>query len=556
MSLLLNNLYSLSVSSSFILNESIISSNSGDFPNKRHQSDSSTVSSDTNKEEKRNRFNSADSIQYTRKVNNLLKLSLMNSPNSPLHSSSMNNTSLLDSVFLEAKWIAEKIDNRSFEDINNISQNLIDTSNVSLTDADLEQLRISFLENNPLSPKPNTSSSSFTSDHGNMENIQKTLNRIKKEKMDDEDHQKEKEVEVKKEVVSPINSSNNSSSKELEEIEVEDILLKIKNLFRDNNKDEAKKRLQKLNELLTESPQAMQKQPMIRQDTFAIDPITGQKKYSAGNSSHSGEGDVSNNCDLMEQLTKLLSTNNVDVSSLNLSGGNGSVGDTKVVVIMPKMPSPVATPVKQSSNTARRSSSMSLTQKPQSALKAIDNKKLSTPMKHSTTSSTASRRSSFTAPRNVTKPQSNPYDQKLSMGAVRKSLMPSMDKTPVKHNLSTSPQNRPKTIPTIRRSTSMKASVVPSVKLTEATPTKIRPVTSSTQTPSKFSLESKSTTPVASRKLSTAATSRVNGSRLSTAGTKATLLNNRPITKKTDFKTPYGSSTKKSSTSPLNGSLV
>lgn len=507
------------------MNYSTTSSNGGE--NKRCQSDSSTASTDI-KEGLRSRYNSVDSGMHSKKVNNLLKLSLMNSPNSPrkLHSSSMNGSPLADSVFLDPK----KGGDASFEDLNNVSEKLIDTSNVSMSDEDLKQMKISFLEHNPLSPK-------MESPTKKINNLQETLKRIKIEKIDDDD-----DDEIKDEAISPNRSDSSRDESSKPQLEVDDILLAIKNHFKGNNKDEAKKQLQKLNELLTDSPKTLQVQPMIRQDTFDIDPKTGKRKYST---KHQGDGDN----DLMEQISKLLESHNVDVSSLNLSGGKSGNLETKVVVIMPKMPSPqgALTPVKQN-NPARRSVSMSATQKPQSALKAIENKKLSTPMKHSTATAVVSRRSSFTAPRSISKP-SNSYDQKLNMGAVRKSLMPSMDKTP---NKNVSSPTRNSNI-TIRRSVSLKATV-PSVKLTEATPTKLsRPVTS-TPTPSKLSQNNaKITSTPLNKRLSTINSSRPSTSRVTATTKPTTTTTNRPIAK-TDFKTPYGIAKKASPSS--QGSLV
>lgn len=521
-------------------------SNSGGDLNKRHQSDSSTGSVE-NKGEGRNRFFSADHIQHRKKGNNLLQMSLMNSPKSPRHSSSLNNSSQHDSVFLEAKkWMAEKIINHSIEDINNISQQLIDTSNVSLTDADIKQLKISFLEGNPLSPKHDVT------DESKIVSIQEKLDRIKMDEVDE--HETNGHVDA----ISPMSKPRaHISSPSVTDTKSDDapkvILERIKYLLEDNNKEEAKKQLSKLSELLSEKPKTLQVQPIVRQDTFDIDPNTGNKKYLSN--THKGDGDSN---DILEQIAKLICHHSVDVSSMNLSRGSANGAETKVVLIMPKMTSPVATPVKTNSNPNRRSVSMSLPKKPQTALKAIENKKLSTPLKHLTTSTATSRRSSFTAPRSLSKP-SNPYEQKSNMSAVKKSLMPSMEKTPVKQrvreNGKLSPSNRPATT-SIRRSVSLKAPVaMPSVKLTVATPTKTRPVTS-TPTPSKLSLDSTSSVP--SKRLSiNPTTSRLAISRLSTTtrlvstATKPSSglngINSRPVSKKTDFKTPYNNSSKKSS---------
>lgn len=504
---------------------------------KRCQSDSS-VSSVYDREVSRNRFNSVDSVQTKKVTNNLLKLSFLNSPRSPLHSSSFNTSSLSDSVFQDAKNLLVERFNKgdlSYEDLNNISQQLIDTSNVSLTDGDLEQLKISFLEHNPLSPKQDTSTEKLS-------DIQETLKRIKMEELEDD--------EIKIEKVSPIKPDVKEVTETKSEVEVDNILQKIKCLLKDNNRNDAKKELQRLNDILNEKPKDTLPVPsMIRQDTFDIDPKTGKRKYSNG---HQGDGDNSQN-DLMEQLAKLLGTHSLDISSLNVSGSSNGGGETKVVVIMPKSLSPNATPVKQAIP-SRRSVSMSASQKPKSALRAIENKKLSTPMKHTLTPAAAvTRRSSFTAPRSVTKPP-NPYTQNSSMGAVRKSLMPSMDKTPIKQNRNLSPSTRPTTV---RRSVSLKSTAAPAMKITAATPTKTRPLTS-VPTPSKLAtpnIKFPSSTPNTAKRLSTAPVSTRPVASRTPAASKPPSTLSRPITRKTEFKTPYGTASKKPSTAK-NGSLV
>lgn len=494
------------------------------------------MSSVLERETTRNRFNSVDSV-HTKKINNnLLKLSFLNSPRSPLHSSSMNSSALTDSVF-GRKGKADL----SYEDLNNISQQLIDTSNVSITDFDLEQLKISFLENNPLSPKADASTEKLT-------DIQETLKRIKMEDTDEN---------IKIEEISPMKPplSHEEGVKETKsEVEVENIFQKIKRLMKANNRNDAKKELKRLGEILSEQPKNLTVPTMVRQDTFDIDPKTGKRKYA---SNHQGDGDNSQN-DLMEQLAKLLGTHSLDISSLNLSGDSIKGGETKVVVIMPKSLSPIAaTPVKKV-NPARRSVSVTSIQRPQSALKAIENKKLATPMKHTLTPAAPFTRRSFTAPKSVTKPP-HTNEQKSSMGAVRKSLMPSMEKTPIKQNTRLSPNARPATslATSVRRSVSLKSMAVPTVKLTEATPTKTRPMTS-TATPSKLVSQNtkllSTTTGGGGRRLSSLPSTNRSTISRTTAIKPPSSVNSRPVSRKSEFKSPYATS-KKSKTAP-NGSLV
>lgn len=493
----------------------------------RCQSDTSVISHSSEKEPTKSRFHSLDSVHTKKLNNNLLKLSFLNSPRSPLHSS-MNQ-----SVLHESKLLSEKLGRKdcSYEDLNNISQQLVDTSNasnISLTDLDLQELKISFLESNPLSPK-------VESPDDKLSDIQETLKRIKMDEVN---------VEVKKEKVTPEKKEFKQTKSE---VEVDNILQKIKSLVKENNRDGARMELNRLGNILNEKPKTLEVPTMIRQDTFDIDPTTGKRKYAVQDNKSGGDN---SNGDLMEQLAKLLGTHSLDISSLNVSGSGNGGGDTKVVVIIPKALSPMATPVKQG-YPSRRSVSMSSAQKPQSALKAIESKKLSTPMKHSLTPASAiARRSSFTAPRSITKP--SPYEQKSNVAsAVRKSLMPSMDKTPIKQNGKLSPNNnsRPVTTTAVRRSVSLKSNVssdrsaVPQVKLTQATPIKMRPKTS-TQSDKKLS-----STPIpASKRMSTTSTP-------ARPSQSAIREKEKPlITKKTEFKTPFAA--KKPTATNGKGSLV
>lgn len=502
---------STSTTSSFIADtDSESSTGSKNKTLKRCQSDSSTAS--TNDET--SLYSSVDNI-ISSKNNHLLKLSLLNSPNSPLRSSSRTalDGSLNESVYQEAKKISEKLSSfneMSFEDLNNVSQQLVDTSAISVIDTDLEQMKISFLENNPETSTPPPSNTSSE----NFESIQEKLKQIKKEKID----VKPEIVVVKKEKMEKGETPQKTDQ------EVDDILKNLKSLMKNSNKEEAKKQLKKLNDLLggSESTKTLQVQPMIRQDTFEIDQASGKRRYL--NSSRNEENDVSSNAELMEQLAKLFGAQSLDVGSLNVS--NDGNNQTKFVVIMPNI-TPAVTPIKQ--NISRRNVSFS-SQRPSTALKGIENKKLSTPMKPSTTvKSNAARRSSFTAPRSMVKP-THPYEQKLNIGTVRKSLMDKMDKSPLKTNANLVSKNLPPRPQTnVRRSISLRANI-PAVKICEASPAKMRP---STTASSRINGNNTARANLATnRRLSSQPI------RPSTADQKGLSNTNRPLTRKSEFKAP------------------
>jgi len=505
---------STSTTSSFIADtdsESSIGSKNKTL--KRCQSDSSTAS--TNDET--SLYSSVDNI-ISSKTNHLLKLSLLNSPSSPLHSSSRTalDGSLSESVFQEAKKISEKLSSfneMSFEDLNNVSQQLVDTSAISVIDTDLEQMKISFLENNPETSTPPPSNTE------NFESIQKKLKQIKKEKID-----------VKPEIVVKKEKMEKEETPQKTDREVDDILQNLKSLMKNNNKEEAKKQLKKLNDLLggSESTKTLQVQPMIRQDTFEIDQASGKRRYL--NNSRNEENDVSSNAELMEQLAKLFGAQSLDVGSLNVS--NDGNNQTKFVVIMPNM-TPAVTPVKQNTSSRRNVSFSS--QRPSTALKGIENKKLSTPMKPSTTvKSSAARRSSFTAPRSMAKP-THPYEQKLNIGTVRKSLMDKMDKSPLKSNANVVSKNLPPRPPAnVRRSISLKANI-PAVKICEASPAKMRP---STTASSRINANNTARANLSTnRRLSS-----ITRPSTAAADQKGLSSTNRPITRKSEFKAPVSTS--------------
>ncbi|CAG9803210.1 unnamed protein product [Chironomus riparius] len=510
-----------STTSSFIAdNDSELSTSYKNKTLKRCQSDSSTASTS----EDTSRYSSVDNI-LSSKTNQLLKLSLLNSPNSPLHSSSRTalDGSLIETVFQEAKKISEKLSSfneMSFEDLNNISQQLVDTSAVSIVDTDLEQMKISFLENNPETSKSIPSSTNNEKSSNNIEDIHEKLKLIKREKSD---------LDIKPEIVvvkEEKMEAPQTGTTQKTDCDIDDILQNFKSLMKNNNMAEAKKQLKKLNDLLGGNEtrkSTLQVQPMIRQDTFEIDQSTGKRKYL--NSSTIEDNDASSNNELMEQLAKLFGAQSLDVGSLNVSNDHNN--QTKFVVIMPNI-TPAVTPVKQN-NTTRRSVSFS-TQRPNTTFKGIENKKLSTPMKPSTTiTSSAVRRSSYTAPRPMAKPP-HPYEQKLHIGTVRKSLMDKMDKSPLKTNANAhvASKNLPPRPPTnVRRSISLKTNI-PAVKISEASPAKSRPTTMAAPRTSTNLPRSNLST---NRRLSSI-------TRPSTANQQGLLSTNRPVTRKSEFKAP------------------
>lgn len=406
----------------------------------RSYSDSSAKSSDLNKAAaKVNR--SMENVPS--KHQQLLKLSFFNSPNSPMNSTSFNNTTLAESVFQEARKIAKKFadsDDSSFEDLNNISSQLIE-SDASLTDLEFEDMKVKVSQKKlpPRSKSPSTDK---------IAQFQEQLNRIKQEQ------DPELPALIKQE-------PNDGSGVETE---LDGILKTLKTVINNGNKDEAKKHLQRLNELLgkqqepntpAEARNTLQVHPIIRQDTFDIDPETGKRKYKQTNQK-------TDNADIMEKLAELLGAQALNIHSIDAMGG-------KLVVVVP---TPVSTPNKN----PQPGMSMSLKRRPLSAMKADDGKKQSTPMK-TPMATHVKRLSTFATPRPATVSKgAHPYEQKLSVqsraGAVRKSLMGSMERGPQfqkPKDPATVAKPRPSVAP--RRSVSMKASI-PAVQVTKSSPKK------------------------------------------------------------------------------------
>lgn len=414
----------------------------------RSHSDSSAISVKSNgAAAKANR--SVEQVAV-RQQQQLLKLSFFNSPNSPMNCPSYNNTPFADSMSSEARKISQKFANSrdlSFEDLNNVSQNLVDSS---LTDCDLQDMNLKILKTLPAS----------TPSSDKIAMLQERLKTMKQEF----------DPVVKIEDFSPPSKFNKddvgANLENAPKSELDCLLDKIKFLSNNGQLDEAKKHLHRLNELMgkhggvAEVKNTLHVQPIIRQDTFDIDPETGKRKYDSNEiDAAKTESNI-----LLEKLVELFKAQNLQ--PLGIGDGAG----TNYVVMVPAS---VATPVKK----PMRSFSTCSKQKPQSAMKTVDSRKHATPLKPS---SVVKRLSTFTTPRPVPASKAgHPYDQKQSIqsraGGVRKSLM--MEKSPqVPKSKGTTmtpskllPPRNPSAAP--RRSVSMKASI-PAVQITKSSPPK------------------------------------------------------------------------------------
>lgn len=425
----------------------------------RSYSDSSTISTKSNEAAAKANL-SVDNIP-TKQQQQLLKLSFFNSPNSPMNSTLFQNTSLADSVYSEARKIAKKFadsGDMSFEDLNNVSQP--DSSDVSIIDSDLQDMKVNVLSKNP-QPAATPSADKIAL-------FQERLNCIKKEVDPDAP------IFIKEEKYSPRDRKKDLDGGDCganaKELELDEMLKKLKSLMIDGNKDEAKKHLQLINDLMGKQPgnsepkNTMHVQPIVRQDTFDIDPETGKRKYIASTLSDE-------KTEIMERLAMLLGAQSLDVHSIDVL--NGASAGTKLVVVVPNTSStPVKLPPRLAMSTAKKTT--------QSAMKAADLKKHTTPMKPP---AHVQRLSSFTTPRPV--PSLKPLEQKNVQSravGVRKSLMNSMEKSPQvqRKNVQQTSATPGKTAPpkaTARRSVSMKATI-PTVNVRKASPQKtIRPAT-------------------------------------------------------------------------------
>jgi hypothetical protein len=411
---------------------SVTSDGSGKTVVSRSLSDTSTISakSDNNSSIAVNRSLDSAAIKH----NQLLKLSFYNSPNSPMKT--------------EAKKIAKNLKEpglqTSFEDLNNVTPDLVDTSTDSvICDDDLKNFQVKTYDTKPTST-PSSKIAEF----------QEKLNKIKKEV--DWDEVIDLSVDVKEERVSPKAIKTEKTDDQPEKTgkdesdnasELDAIYSKFKSVLSTGNKDEAKKQLAKLNEMLgtnQEPKNTLTVQPIIRQGTFEIDPKTGNKKVASEEPKA-----VETSDELMEKLALLFKNQTLDVRSM------GDATGAKIVVVVPSM-----------SSTPQKNSMQSISAiRHKSAFKATDVKRF-TPTKTATRPGTS---------KTATKPP-NPYEQKLAAppsraGSVRKSLLNSIDKGP---QVPKTPAPRQ---PPVRRSVSMKASI-PQVQVSKTSPetgTHVRP---------------------------------------------------------------------------------
>lgn len=375
-----------------------------------------------------------------------------------------------------------------------------DISDVSFMDPDLQAMNLKVLKNNSM-----PSSTPASADKIAM--FQEQLKRIKHEVVTDEvetpieikheasstslQNSLKVKIEVEEEVKADHNEDSNKVIKEQKnddkigdtnddkiedktESELDGLLNKLKSVINDGNKDAAKKHLSRLNELLgakkeqSEAKNTLHVQPIVRQDTFEIDLDSGKRKYNSNEETEKTKQKTETE-DIMEKLAKLLSGQSLNVHSVDL--GNGDTNGAKLVFVVP---TPVTTPMKNPR--------MSIAQRSQSAMKTMESKRLGTPMKRTPQ---VSRPSTFTTPRpmTTTRVSTNPYEQKLGVqsrvGAVRKSLLSSIEKSPQvqKAKAPSATGAGAKLVSshaTARRSISMKASI-PAVQVTRSSPIKAVP---------------------------------------------------------------------------------
>lgn len=363
-----------------------------------------------------------------------------------MNSASFVNSTIAENVLKEARNIAKKFGDfgdMSFEDLNNISQHLIDASgDMSIIDTDLQDMKVNI---------PNDHREQHSTSSPNKTKLNEQLMRIKKE-VDAEDTEQTEDIDELK------NEPTTDGT------DVEALWLNLKSVINEGNKEEAKKHLLRLNEALgknTQQPEkknTMEVQPIIRQATFEIDPVTGQRKEGIKEPVQPVVND-----DLLRQLAALLSGHVAGVQAVDLVAKDAPVGRMAVVIV----PTPAATPTKSQRPVLPASS------RPQSAIKPPLDKKLSTPLKRLTQ---ANRRVSFTNPRPIpARAQPNEHKPLERAGLVRKSLMPPAEKSPqvskakVGATSSVKPVPRPSASAAPRRSSSLK---IPDVHLTKPSPMK------------------------------------------------------------------------------------
>lgn len=340
----------------------------------------------------------------------------------------------------------------SFEDLNNVTQPLIDSS---MNDADLQDMKIQIISDGTLPQY------SHTADKIAM--LSKKLTRIKQEV--DPVIKVEALTLEKSEESSEAAGTSPESAETSPEIEVvqaptenkpdlDSMLKNLKSQINDGNKAEARKQLERLNQLLGRQNEVntshVKPRVIEREATFEIDRSTGEKKEADDGANKKTEND-----DLIEKLSKLLG-NQVGIHSLNL-GADDALGGKLLVVL----PAAIANPVTPRSAHA--------VQRTQSAVKSKDT--TTTPLKRLAPG--APRTNAYTTPRLSTR-AAHPYEQKLSnTGAVRKSLMTAIE-SPQKKNPNPISKARPSSAAP-RRSVSLKERAIPAVQVHKSSPMKAPP---------------------------------------------------------------------------------
>ncbi|CAO1390337.1 unnamed protein product [Diamesa serratosioi] len=433
------------------------------------------------------RFNSVDNPQ--KKSQQLLKLSFYNSPNSPMNDGSSSfNASMSDSVFHEAKKIVKKysandnIKDISFEDINNINPSWIDTSDVSETDVDLKDMKINVLPSSEKQQHVSTSNLDSAWLKAKLKDI-----KIKQEELSPTSTEiQTPDIPIKTEKdVSPEKKTLPKPKNDLDSM-----FNDLKTMMSEKNHPDAQKLLNKFQEMIaadTTSEISSTGSPVnenvpkpvepphgiVRQGTFDVTPSENSEKHTE--ETHSEPSNQALSDDIMEQISKLLSSANLN--TIPLKAGVGNATNPTYIVVMPQIES-LRTPIKP----GRRSVSLSMAKKPEAALRAIENKRLfsNTPMKSSLAinnnkiPSTATRRNSFATPRPSVRPV--PLEQKQPIGGcVRRSIAMSLNnKSPVQRMSATSTTKESMTSKKLfntrplpssnRRSTLLKAPI-PSIKI-------------------------------------------------------------------------------------------
>lgn len=213
---------------------------------------------------------------------------------------------------------------------------------------------------------------------------------------------------------------------------------------------------------------------IVRQGTFDVIPSEKTENLDT----HSEPSNQAVTDDIMEQISKLLSSANLNTIPLNSGAGNAT--NPTYIVVMPQIES-LRTPMKTGGG--RRSVSLSMAKKPEAALRAIENKRLftNTPMKSSLAinnnkvPSTATRRNSFATPRPSVRSVPSEHKQPVG-GSVRRSIALSLNnKSPVQRMSATSTTREPMTskklfnarpLPSSNRRSTLLKTPIPTLKIT------------------------------------------------------------------------------------------